>query len=331
MSDILLSNKKKHIPDRGIKMLIEKVNNGIYSQCRIPGIVSTENGTLLAYYECRKTNSDWADIDIKIIRSTDEGNTWQTVALFPGNGNTLNNPVMFVKGDELHFLFLKNYKELFYCFSHDDGKTFSSPEIKTVDCDFFFNARAVGPGHGIVHRGKMIVPIWIAQNKEKPFAHSPTILSTLYSTDGEKWQLGEILDSREVFEPNESALAVTAQNKVLISIRNETDCRMRAFALSDNGIDNWSIPHFNPDFPDPICMGSMCYDSKFIYHINCASTSARENLTLKRSSNNFETFESFFIDTPAGYSDIAVRNGKIYIIYERDCINGGLYFKKLEI
>ena len=36
-------------------MLIEKVNNGIYSQCRIPGIVMTENGTLLAYYECRKT------------------------------------------------------------------------------------------------------------------------------------------------------------------------------------------------------------------------------------------------------------------------------------
>ena len=118
-------------------MLIEKVNNGIYSQCRIPGIVSTENGTLLAYYECRKTNSDWADIDIKIIRSTDEGNTWQTVALFPGNGNTLNNPVMFVKGDELHFLFLKNYKELFYCFSSDDGKTFSSPEKKDRRLRFF--------------------------------------------------------------------------------------------------------------------------------------------------------------------------------------------------
>lgn len=34
-------------------MLIEKVNNGTYSQCRIPGFVITEKGTLVAYYECR--------------------------------------------------------------------------------------------------------------------------------------------------------------------------------------------------------------------------------------------------------------------------------------
>ena len=47
-------------------MLIEKANGKTYSQCRIPGIVITENGTLLAYYECRKSNSDWAEIDIKI-------------------------------------------------------------------------------------------------------------------------------------------------------------------------------------------------------------------------------------------------------------------------
>lgn len=310
-------------------MLIEKVNNGIYSQCRIPGIVATTKGTLLAYYECRKTNSDWADIDIKIIRSTDEGDNWQRVALFEGNGNTLNNPVMFVKGEELHFLFFKNYKELYCCVSTDDGKTFSAPEKKTIDWDFFYNAIAVGPGHGIVHEGNMIVPIWIAQNKENAFAHAPTILATLYSTDGQKWQLGEILDSGNVQEPNESALAVTAQNKVLISIRNETDNHMRAFAESADGISGWSIPAFNPDFPDPVCMGSMCYDSECIYHINCDSATARENLVLKMSNNNFETFESIFIDTPAGYSDIAVYNKKLYVLYERDSNNGGLYFKKI--
>ena len=94
-------------------MLIEKVNNGSYSQCRIPGIVVTEKGTLLAYYECRKTNSDWADIDIKVIRSTDEGDIWKTATVIKGNGNTLNNPVMFVKNQELHFLFsLPSYSAL---------------------------------------------------------------------------------------------------------------------------------------------------------------------------------------------------------------------------
>ena len=51
-------------------MLIEK-NNTEYAVCRIPGLVRTESGTLLCYYECRSDLSDWARIDIKIRRSTD--------------------------------------------------------------------------------------------------------------------------------------------------------------------------------------------------------------------------------------------------------------------
>lgn len=135
-------------------MLIEKVNNGSYSQCRIPGIVMTENGSLLAYYECRKSNSDWAEIDIKIIRSTDGGESWQTVT--------------------------------------------------------------------VIENGR-------------------------------------------------------------------------------------------------------------IYHVNCESSAARENLTVKISDDLFKTFESIFVDTPAGYSDIAVKNNTLYVLYERDCNNGGLYFKKINL
>lgn len=312
-------------------MLIEKVNGETYSQCRIPGIVITEKNTLLAYYECRRTNSDWADIDIKIIRSTDEGDTWQPVTVIEGNGNTLNNPVMFVKGEELHFLFLKNYKELFHCVSIDDGKTFSQPQQISLACDFFYNAVAVGPGHGIVHNGKMIVPIWFAQNEEKPWAHHPSVVATLYSADGEKWLLGEFIGRDVLVNSSECALAITADNKVLISIRNENDCYQRAFALSDDGFSNWGEVYFNPQIPDPICMGSMCYEKGTIYHINCDSSTAREHLTVKISEDCFKNFESIFVDTPAGYSDIAVKNGTLYILYERDCNNGGLYFKRITL
>ena len=312
-------------------MLIEKVNNGIYSQCRIPGIVITENGTLLAYYECRRSNSDWAEIDIKIIRSTDAGNTWQTVTIIEGSGHTLNNPVMFVNGQELHFLFLKDYKVLFHCVSIDDGKSFSSPRQISVDCTFFYNVIAVGPGHGIVHDGKMIVPVWFAQNREHPQAHRPSIIATLYSTDGKDWHVGEIIGKDLLMNPSECALAITADNKVFISIRNENEGRRRAFALSDNGFSDWSEAYFDPQMPDPICMGSMCNDSQRIYHINCDSNTKRENLTVKYSDNGFKSFESVFVDTPAGYSDIAVKNNKLYIFYERDCFNGGLYFKKITL
>jgi sialidase-1 len=310
-------------------MLIEKVNNGTYSQCRIPGIVLTQTGTLLAYYECRKSNSDWADIDIKVIRSTDLGDTWQTVTVITGNGNTLNNPVMFVKGAELHFLFLKNYKELFHCVSMDDGKTFSAPRQISIACDFFYNAVAVGPGHGIVHDGKMIVPVWFAQCKEYALAHRPSIISTLYSADGETWHLGEFIGNEGLVNPSECALAVTAENKVLISIRNESDRHQRALALSDNGFSGWKDLRFSAQLPDPVCMGSMYHENGRIYHINCDSGTARENLTVKISEDCFESFESIFVDTPAGYADIAVKDNTLFVFYERDCNNGGLYFKKI--
>lgn len=312
-------------------MIIEQGNSNGYSQCRIPGIVITEKGTLLAYYECRKSNSDWAEIDIKIIRSTDGGDTWRTVTVTEGNGNTLNNPVMFVKGDEIHFLFLKNYKVLFHCVSVDDGETFSEPQQISVDCDFFYNVIAVGPGHGIVHDGKMIVPVWFAQNKENSQAHSPSVIATLYSEDGEKWHIGKLIGKDVLTNPSECALAVTKDNKVLISIRNENSCRQRAFALSDDGLGNWGEIWFHPQMPDPVCMGSMCHENGKIYHINCDSNTVRENLTVKISDDCFKSFESIVVDTPAGYSDIAVKNGILYIMYERDCNNGGLYFKRIKL
>ena len=310
-------------------MLLEKVNNGIYTQCRIPGNVITAKGTLLAYYECRKSNSDWADIDIKIIRSTDSGDTWNTVTIFEGYKNTLNNPVMIVNGNDVHFLFLKNYKTLFHCVSIDDGQTFSEAQEIRLDCPFFYNAVAVGPGHGIVHKDKMIVPVWFAQNKTDAKSHHPSVISTIYSTDGNEWQLGEVIGKNILQDPSECALAITQDNKVLISIRNENDCRRRAFAVSDNGIANWQNLHFHEQIPDPVCMGSMCYDGAFIYHINCNSETERTNLTIRKSCNQFDTFESMFVDSPAGYSDIAVKDDTLFILYERDCTNGGLHFKRI--
>lgn len=312
-------------------MLIEPVNHGGYSQCRIPGLVVTEAGTLLGCYECRRSNSDWADIDIKVIRSTDEGEVWQTVTVIAGAGNTLNNPVMFVRGNEIHFLFLKNYRTLFHCVSTDDGRSFSAPQEKPVNCGFFYNAVAVGPGHGIVHDGRMIVPIWFAQNTKNEKSHHPSVISTLYSDDGETWCLGEIIGEGVLVNPSECALAVTAAGEVLISVRNENDCRQRAFALSESGIGGWRDLHFDPQMPDPVCMGSMCHANGKIYHINCESSTARENLTVKISGDCFAHFDRIPVDTPAGYADLAVRGDTLFVLYERDCNHGGLHFQRIRL
>ncbi len=48
-----------------------------YALYRIPGIVVTSKGTVLAYCEARRTGkSDWDTIDILLRRSTDGGKTW---------------------------------------------------------------------------------------------------------------------------------------------------------------------------------------------------------------------------------------------------------------
>ena len=89
-------------------MIVEKAFAD-YTDFRIPGIVVTERGTLLRYCECRRAVGDWSDIDIKVDRSADMGKTWDTVLLIKSGGKTLNNPVMFVDGGQLIFLYCKNF------------------------------------------------------------------------------------------------------------------------------------------------------------------------------------------------------------------------------
>ena len=49
-----------------------------YALYRIPGVVVTNNGTVLAYCEARKkAGGDWGDIDIMMRRSPDGGTTWE--------------------------------------------------------------------------------------------------------------------------------------------------------------------------------------------------------------------------------------------------------------
>ena len=305
-------------------MIVERAI-GDYTDFRIPGIVATEKGTLLRYCECRRSCGDWADIDIKIDRSTDEGKTWETVLLIKSNGNTLNNPVIFVNGEQLVFLYCKNYKEIWKCVSTDDGKSFGKTERVNFesDVDFFYNVVAVGPGHGIVHNGRLIVPVWFAYNQENEKSHHPSLISTFFSDDsGESWKVGEIIFKDELKNPSECALAVTAENEFLISIRHEGEIRTRGLAKSADGISSWRELHFEENLPDPICMGSMTHCKGRIYHSNCDSAQGRKNLTVKISDDCFKTCRSIYVSEIGGYSDIALFENKLFILYEKTVLTG---------
>ena len=138
------------LPGIAAEPLFEKVDlfeagKDGYVLYRIPGIVVTKKGTVLAYCEAREhSGNDWDHIDVMLRRSTDGGKTWlprQNLVTLEGafvrnpaavkmklarQGEiAINNPVAFTdaKTGAVHFLFCVDYGRCFYMRSDDDGKT----------------------------------------------------------------------------------------------------------------------------------------------------------------------------------------------------------------
>ncbi|MEQ9068881.1 MAG: sialidase family protein, partial [Gimesia chilikensis] len=65
-----------------------------YHGFRIPALLVTPKGTLLAFAEARKNNlGDSGDIDLVLKRSSDNGKTWSPLAVLWNDGeNTCGNP-----------------------------------------------------------------------------------------------------------------------------------------------------------------------------------------------------------------------------------------------
>ena len=192
-----------------------------FQKYRIPGIVVTAKGTVLAWCEARKRAvrpSDWDDIRILLRRSTDNGKTWsppKNVAEVPGpktknpvaigeknvdpNDVTYNNPVLIADRDgTVHMLFCLEYMRCFYLRSDDDGITWSKPVEVTSTFDAFrkdydWKVIATGPNHGTQLRtGRLVVPVWLSTATGKN-SHHPSIVATIYSDDhGKTWQRGDI-------------------------------------------------------------------------------------------------------------------------------------------
>jgi sialidase-1 len=257
-----------------------------YSLYRIPGIVVTAKGTVLAYCEARKGDGgDWTTIDIMLRRSTDRGKTWgprQKIADVPGpkeknpvalaqklakpDDVTYNNPVAFAdRGGAVHFLFCLEYARCFYMRSDDEGATFTRPVEITAAFESFRKAfawkvLATGPGHGIQLRsGRLLVPVWLSTGTGGG-AHRPSVTATIFSDDGGKtWRGGDIAvtASDEVIHPNETTAAQLADGRVLLNVRSESKPNRRILVTSPDGATDWSKPRFHEQLLEPICMAAM--------------------------------------------------------------------------
>ena len=290
-----------------------------YAQCRIPGLLATKGGDLYAYCECRKIESDWAEIDLLVQRSTDGGGQYTEILKILGEGHTLNNPMMVEKDGRLYFFYCRDYSELFYRVS-TDGVHFSDA-VSLTDMARReappHTCLAVGPGHGIVTpQGAIVLPMWFANDPENPKSHRPSYLGSLYSEDGESFHIGEIIDTPMLKNPSECAMGILPNGKILLSIRHESPTRRRAFAVSGTGYSDWQDLHFDDRFYDPICQGSLVNAEGVMAHVHCHDDHSRRNLVLKVTRDGFESFTEYPIAEIGGYADVAILDGTAHVLYE---------------
>jgi sialidase-1 len=325
-----------------------------FSLYRIPGIVVTKTGSVLAYCEARRdSEADWGEIEIHLRRSTDGGHTWEAarqiahlgarlgrnpVALAHNAGGaedqTVNNPVAIVDSvtGTVHFLYCVEYMRCFYFHSEDDGVTWTEPAEITATFDRFrpeydWKVIATGPGHGIQLRtGRLVVPVWISGARSHP--HGPAVATTIYSDDhGKTWHPGEIAVP-EKFGPSETAAVELSDGRVMLNVRNRDDAGRRLVVVSGDGATGWSTPKFDDVLTEPICMAGMTnwlasdttLSARILFSNPASESRARRNLTIRLSEDDGRTWSaSRSIEPgPSAYSDLAVLpDGTILCFYER--------------
>ena len=256
-----------------------EARTGGYHVYRIPGLVVTPQGSVLAHTEARKgRGGDWDPIDIVMRRSTDGGSSWSEPYCvvdhrnFGGNA-PINNFVCIsdrITG-RIEVLFCHDYARVFSMHSHDDGCTFSDPKDVTAVFETFrdrypWEVVAVGPGHGIqLDSGRLVVPVWMSDGTSQEFGpdkrgHRPSEVGVVVSDDhGTTWQSADIVVRNEprFRHPNETCVVQLGNGDVLFNVRSESHTHRRLVTTSPNGCTNWSEPQFDHDLVEPICFGSL--------------------------------------------------------------------------
>ncbi|MHB1318458.1 MAG: sialidase family protein [Anaerolineae bacterium] len=322
---------------------------GPYYHYRIPGLVVTPDGRVLAYGEARHGQGDWEPSDIVMRASDDGGLTWAPMQLLAAHADygpsCMNNPVMIpdVIAGTVHALYCHDYRLAYSRTSQDGGRSFGPPREITETFAAFrgvypWTVLAIGPGHGIQLRcGRLIVPIWLSADAER--RHEPNRAGVITSDDhGKTWQAGALVPDT-IPSCNEAEAAQLSDGRVLLNMRNLGPARRRAVTLSETGTGPWSEPVYDESLFEPRCFGSLLAaktpdgrpalffanpDSRERLEAAGRATASRADLTLRVSYDDGRTWPGrLLIDAGAsGYADLAMAaDGRLLCLYERGRIS----------
>ena len=331
-----------------------------YKCFRIPTIIKSKSGVVLAFAEGRKNScSDTGDIDLVLKKSFDDGNTWTGLeVIWDDENNTCGNPspVIDKKSGRISLLSTWNRGEdkewqiidqksidtrrIFLMNSNDNGDSWTKPNEITGDVKLTnWTWYATGPVNGIqlkrgINKGRLVIPCdHIEAETKHYYSH------VIYSDDGGlKWSLGGSTNQHQV---NECTIVELNSGELLLNMRNYTDNRLRKLAVSkDQGI-TWSDIYSHENLIEPICQASMInikrpFKKDLLAFSNPNSKKFREKMTIQFSFNNSKTWSKKILihKGPSAYSNlIQLNNSEIACLFEGgdNSPYEGIAFKKILI
>jgi len=258
---------------------------------RIPSLLVTQQGSILAFSERRLGLHDHAQNDIVLKRSTDNGQTWgNEIVAYEDGMNSINDPLTVQLADgRILLMFARlpygrhardsgwikmaefGYDDLqaniltFVCHSDDDGLTWSEPiDIsRQVKSPHLLNANTPGAMIQLTngpHKGRILTGLWgtlpIINGKER--SREWRIVVAWSDDNGQSWKRTEHLtDASSKGFPNECQLAEAANGDIVLISRNQDGELFRKKAISSDGGTTWSPINIDKNLPSVACMGSL--------------------------------------------------------------------------
>ncbi|MEG1562622.1 MAG: sialidase family protein [Bacteroides sp.] len=304
----LLPLKNKRVTHRIGYALRQAGDDNVHSY-RIPGLVTTNTGTLLGVYDVRhQTNIDLQeDIDIGLSRSEDHGKSWEPMKIIidmgeynglPQAQNGIGDPAILVDQvtnqiwvSAVWVHGLSNARawgsvrsgmspedgtgQLILVKSSDDGRTWSKPinltsQVKSEDITMLLQ----GPGRGITMQdGTLVFAVQYKSIKNKEKGEVAIITSI---DRGITWQRSNSIPTEELI--SEPQVAEITPGCLMINARTSAPCRFVAF--TNNLGKSWKQHTTSGTaLTDPGCMGSLLSVSK-------ANNVLNKNILLFSNPNN---------------------------------------------
>jgi sialidase-1 len=312
-------------PEGFTQTTVYKCGTDGYLFYRIPSIVVSPKGTVLAFAEGRRSpwgaGADSGEINLVLKRSTDGGKTFGPQQVVWADGkNTCGNPVSVVDESTGTIWLIASHNDgdmeeskvaesragrsVWVMSSDDDGVTWTKPreitkDVKTPGWTWY----ATGPGAGIqlkhgAHAGRLIVP---ANHSVKGGGDDGGSYShVIYSDDhGKSWKLG----GSAAVGGNESQVVELSDGTVMLNMRNARGKdrakppKQRAIALSHDGGETFGEMTHDEALIEPICQGSIVRytwpsdgGKGRILFANPANTDQRTDMTVRISYDDGKTW-----------------------------------------